>query len=341
MMTYQRLQGILAKLPEISVLVVGDFFLDRYLIIDPARDELSLETGLVAYQVIEERAQAGAAGTVTNNLRALGVGHVVALGIVGDDGEGYELRRALQQTGVVTDHLVAAGDRTTPTYTKPMVREPEGEREINRLDIKNWSPTPPALQERMIWSLLKLVPQVDAVIVLDQVTEPECGVITQRVRESLQQLGRTHPALPIVADSRSRIGEFEDVIIKCNQYESVCAIFPAEPAEVSEDTVRRSALALAERTRRPVFVTLGPHGQLVVEGAMVQEVPAIHVEGPIDVVGAGDATSAGMVCALACGASRTEAAFLGNLIASITIRKLGTTGTAIPDEVLAHYRRRG
>lgn len=341
-MSYQRLQEILAKLPEISMLVIGDFFLDRYLIIDPARDELSLETGLVAYQVVEKRPAAGAAGTVTNNLRALGVGQVVALGIVGDDGEGYELRRALEQTGVTTDYLVAAEDRTTPTYTKPMVREPEGEREINRLDIKNWSPTPAALEERIIRSLHELAPQVDAVIVLDQVTEPECGVITNRVRENLQQLGRSYPArLPVVADSRGRIGEFKDMIVKCNQHESVAAVFPTEPAEISEEIARRSALALAERTGRPVFVTRGPHGQLVVDCATIQEVPAIVVEGPIDVVGAGDATTAGVVSALACGASLPEAAFLGNLVASITIRKLGTTGTATPDEVLAHYTQGG
>jgi sugar/nucleoside kinase (ribokinase family) len=75
----------------------------------------------------------------------------------------------------------------------------------------------------------------------------------------------------------------------------------------------------------------------VVEGAAVHKVPAFPVEGPIDIVGAGDATTAGIVCALASGATLVEAAYLGNLVASITIRKLGTTGTASPEEVLAHY----
>ena len=71
------------------------------------------------------RCQPGAAGTVTNNLRAMGV-NVLAAGIVGDDGEGFELLRALDMTGVNVDALVIRSDRFTPTYTKPMLREPDG-----------------------------------------------------------------------------------------------------------------------------------------------------------------------------------------------------------------------
>ncbi len=41
------------------------------------------------------RAQPGAAGTILNNLVALGVGRIVPVGFCGDDGEGFELRRGL------------------------------------------------------------------------------------------------------------------------------------------------------------------------------------------------------------------------------------------------------
>ena len=338
MVTQEQLQTILARLPKLSMLVVGDFFLDKYLIIDPARNEPSLETGLTAYQVVDKRLAAGAAGTVTNNLRALGVGNVLALGVIGDDGEGYELRRALQESGAVTELLLVTEQRTTPTYTKPLMREPEGEREINRLDIKNWRPTPPELQDHIIDRLRALATEVDAIVVLDQVAEENCGVITQTVTEALSALGRRYPALPIIADSRSRIGHFRDVIIKCNNHEIVAAAYPEHTGEVSEELVRSGALQLAERTRRPVFATRGRLGQIVAEGTRAQEVAAIAVDGPIDVVGAGDATTAGIACALSCGASLVEAAFFGNLVASITIQKLGTTGTATPAEVLARYR---
>src|SRR3954463_15807552 len=89
------IEQILTALPDKRVGVVGDLFLDRYLDIDGALTEPSIETGLDAYQVVRVRSYAGAAGTIVNNLVALGVGRVVPVAVVGDDGEGYELRQAL------------------------------------------------------------------------------------------------------------------------------------------------------------------------------------------------------------------------------------------------------
>src|SRR5262245_43109708 len=94
------LQQILNRLPHLTIGVVGDLFLDRYLDIDAALTEPSLETGLDAYQVARVRCHPGAAGTVINNLAALGVGRVCAISVIGDDGEGYELRRALKELRV-------------------------------------------------------------------------------------------------------------------------------------------------------------------------------------------------------------------------------------------------
>jgi sugar/nucleoside kinase (ribokinase family) len=68
------------------------------------------------------------------------------------------------------------------------------------------------------------------------------------------------------------------------------------------------------------------------------EVPAYPVPGPIDIVGAGDSSSAAMACALASGAKAEQAAAFGNLVASITIQQIGVTGTASPEQVLARWR---
>src|SRR5258708_1387869 len=67
-------------------------------------------------------------------------------------------------------------------------------------------------------------------------------------------------------------------------------------------------------------------------------VPAYPVAGPIDIVGAGDSTSAGIACAVAAGASLEEAAAFGNLVASITIQQIGTTGTASPAQLRQRWR---
>src|SRR2546423_12455683 len=96
MLTEPRLNHILDRIPRLTLGVLGDLFLDRYLDLDGTLTEPSLETGLDAYQVVRVRPSPGAAGTVINNLVALGVGRVCPVAVLGDDGEGYELRRALE-----------------------------------------------------------------------------------------------------------------------------------------------------------------------------------------------------------------------------------------------------
>src|ERR1700758_2970505 len=96
MLTDVSLEKILAQIPLLRIGVLGDLFLDRYLDIDAGLTEPSIETGLDAYQVVRVRSSPGAAGTVINNLAALGVREIVALSVIGDDGEGFELQQALQ-----------------------------------------------------------------------------------------------------------------------------------------------------------------------------------------------------------------------------------------------------
>src|SRR5512137_1103505 len=116
-MTGARLQEITAKYDSLRVAIVGDFCLDRYLEIDPARQEVSIETGLPVHNVVRVRSQPGAAGTILNNLEALGIGTLLPVGFCGDDGEGYELLRALRrQRGVCLDFFTQTDQRRTFTY---------------------------------------------------------------------------------------------------------------------------------------------------------------------------------------------------------------------------------
>src|SRR5689334_2568289 len=139
MLSKQFIEQILTTLPARRIGVLGDLFLDRYLDLDAALTEPSVETGLDAYQVVRVRSYPGASGTVINNLAALGVGTIRPIAFYGDDGEGYELQQALARTPAVQARhgLLVAPSRRTPTYTKPiLVRTGEQPRELNRLDIK-------------------------------------------------------------------------------------------------------------------------------------------------------------------------------------------------------------
>lgn len=320
MLTSGTIEQILATLPNARVGLIGDLFLDRYLDIDPGLDEPSVETGLTAYQVVGVRSFPGALGTVMNNLSALGVGRIVPLTVIGDDGEGYELRQALARVrGVDPSLVIVSGERRTPTYTKPMVAG----RELNRLDIKNRTPTPSHLEDAILARLPEFIAGVDALIVLDQVSEENCGVVTTRVREAVCAAAKDRRgSLFVLADSRDRIGEFRHVAIKPNEAE--CHSRPVE---------------LGIGVGGTVFCTLGDQGMRVVPwpGGRAIDVPAYSVPGPVDVCGAGDSCSAGIVAAVLAGSSASVAAAFANLVASITVRQLGTTGTATPAQVRARW----
>jgi bifunctional ADP-heptose synthase (sugar kinase/adenylyltransferase) len=340
MLSEHDLERILEGIPRLSVGVVGDLFLDRYLDLDAALTEPSLETGLDAYQVVRVRALPGAAGTVVNNLVALGVGTVWPVAVIGDDGEGYEVRQALAALrGIEARGVLAGPGRRTPTYTKPMLHEVgRPDRELNRLDIKNRTPMPRETEERILTAVREVWRRVDALLVLDQVSEPECGVVTTRVREELTRLADAEPGKFVLADSRERIGLFRSVCLKPNVRECRAAVGAKDPDPAAPVPVHE----LARRAGRTVFCTAGEQGILVAdlhrEEEWIVRIPGYPVSGPIDPVGAGDSTSAAIACAVAAGAGPEMAAAFGNLVASITIQQLGTTGTASPEQVRQRWR---
>ena len=334
-----RLEELLDNFANIHILVVGDFFLDEYLLLDRTLSETSLETGLEAYQVVDVRCSPGAAGTVCSNLRALGAS-VSALGAIGQDGKAFELKRGLAEWGVAIDSLITEPDLFTPTYTKPMMREPDGrQHELQRIDIKNRQPMSARVERAIIDRLRILVPQVDGVVIADQVPEANCGIVTDKVCAEIGALAQDHADVFFAADSRKRIGACQHVIIKPNAFEAVAAVRSTCPDEVSIDLAQACGAALYERNGKPVFLTLGDQGVLLFTNAGCEQIPAVPVDGEIDIVGAGDSFMAAAISALCSGASPREAAFLGNLVASITIRQIGTTGTATPSQVLRRFEQ--
>lgn len=328
-MTPERFHEITSQYARLRVAVLGDFCLDRYLEIDPARAEVSIETCLPVYNVVNVRAQPGAAGTILNNLVALGIGTLYPLGFAGEDGEGFELTRALAaKPGVRLDHFLTTPLRRTFTYCKPLVIESgKSPRELNRLDSKNWTPTPRDVDAHFADALRELAGAIDALIVMDQVDLAETGVVTTPLLGTLRRLIFEHPNLLILADSRRSLRGYPPVCLKMNRAELSRLTETATDASIEE--TGRTAATLARTTGRPVVVSLAEQGLLAAAGSgEISHVPAHPTRGEIDIVGAGDAVMANLTAALASGASLPESIQLANAAASIVIHQLGTTGTA-------------
>jgi rfaE bifunctional protein kinase chain/domain len=328
-MTPARLDFLHSRYSSLKIAVLGDFCLDRYLEIDPVLTETSIETGLPVHNVTRIRPQAGAAGTVLNNLAALGVGSLVPIGFHGRDGEGFELRAEIASLpGVDPRFLLETTERRTFTYTKPLLVHPtDPPKELSRLDFKNWSPTPESVSNFLGSALKTVFPDCDAVIVMDQVDRSGTGVVTDSVLDSLRLLRSAHPDIPVFADSRSGLQRFPNCRFKLNAAELAALLNLPDPAPTQCAT---AAQKLAQKIGQQVYVSLSEHGILCAHPNATNPVfvPALPVRGPIDVVGAGDCVTANLAAAIGAGAQTVEALQMAMLACSHVVHQLGTSGSA-------------
>ncbi len=220
-MTPARFQSITGNYPKLRIALVGDFCLDRYLEIDPEKTEVSIETGRPVHNIVNVRAQPGGAGTILNNLVALGIGTIYPVGFVGIDGEGFELKQALEaKPGVNLEHFIQSASRRTFTYCKPLlIHRDKAPEELNRLDSKNWTRTPAEIQKQLSDRVDGLARAVDAIILLSQVDVAETGVITRSLLDKIGAIAQRSPGLLILADSRLGLQDYPPVSLKMNRTE--------------------------------------------------------------------------------------------------------------------------
>jgi rfaE bifunctional protein kinase chain/domain len=331
-MNIDKIIDVLSNVEKVKVTVAGDYCLDKYLYVEADRDEPSVETGLTAYQVVKKAIYAGGCGTITNNLRSLGV-QVNCVGILGEDGEGYELLKALEKIGADTAYMIKTDKMCTNTYTKPMRMGNGTFREMNRLDFRNFFPTPYDIEERFMENLKRTVKISDAVIISDQFKELNCSAITERIRNFIAQLALEYPKVIFYADSRGFIDRYRNVIVKCNNFEAVKCIMPDYQGQITDSVLKECGEKLYMRNNKTVYITMGERGSIAFDKD-ITHIPAFKVEGEIDICGAGDANNAGIVLGLALGLEQKEAALLGNAVSSITIQQMGVTGTATVEQVI-------
>ncbi len=312
-----------------SVLVVGDICLDRWCRYDPELSEPSRETSIPRVAVTSTVVTPGAGGTVAGNLAALGARRVSVAGVIGRDGNGFELKAALHARGIENELLVETSHVSTFTYTK-LINTRSGREDLPRVDTVNCGALAAEAESRLLDQVLARIHEFDAVIVADQAETDLGGSVTTRVRNALCREARRRPAQVYLADSRQRVQHFRNMIATPNESEADAACREAF-GEVNycrlHETVGGPALV----------VTAGHRGALLVDRSGVRRFGPCCAGEPVDTCGAGDSLTAGLALGLVAGAPVEVALRFGTIVAGVAITK-GGTGEARPAEVLAAGR---
>ncbi len=323
------LERALAPLSQLRVAVLGDFCLDAYWQLDTGETEFSIETGSPVRRVRSQRYSLGGAGNVVANLVDLGVGSVQAIGVVGTDFFGGEMLHLLRERGVeIRNGMVVDEHWQTMVYAKPCC----GDKEESRIDFGAFNVLTEEIVDALLAALERAASENDVVVLNQQIPR---GVSSLTVIERTNDVIAGHPDTHFVADARHRPDMYRGAVLKLNAREAARFLGSTEEDSVSTERARDFARRISQNTGKAVFVTRGEHGILVADGEAVHEVPGIQVLEKTDPVGAGDTVVAALAAALGSGQDPCTAARLANIAAMITVRKLQTTGTATPEEILA------
>lgn len=323
-----EISSLLKAIRGTTVTVFGDFCVDAYWSLDETETELSVETGLPIRRVVAQRYSLGGAGNVVANLADLGVGSVHAVGVAGTDMFGEKMRSLLKEQGAEMAGYVADADYQTMVYAKPCF----GLREDSRLDFGAFNTIGKAVEDELIKNLDAAAKASNAVILNQQIP---AGVSRPAVIERINKVIAAHPKVMFVVDARHYPEHYKGTAMKLNMSEAARLLGEANAEAFSEIQAKDFALRISQKTGKPAFITRGEHGLVVAANGETMVVPGIQVLQQVDPVGAGDAVVSALAAALAAGATPATAAVLANVAAMITVKKLQTTGTASPAEIMA------
>ncbi len=320
---------LLEKIKNSKIAIYGDFCLDSYWILDPRGSEISLETGLQAQAVVEQRYSLGGASNVAANVAALEPKELNVFGIVGDDIFGKEMIRQLKEIGANTNGLIVQQENfETYTFCKRILDGAEQP----RLDFGTYNQRTIDSDCKILQNLRDTIDYVDIVILNQQVPE---SITNVSFLDKLNTLISDNPEKTFIVDSRHYTDKFKNVSLKANDNEAAILLDKNSDGNLkSEDELKVIASELSKKNNRPIFITLGENGILAAEGDNIHRIPGLVFNSQLDIVGAGDTVLSALACSLAAGAEISEAIEFANFAAGVTVQKLYTTGTASGEEIL-------
>ena len=326
----KRVEELLHGFGGKRVLVVGDVYLYEY--VWGRMTEISTEGPVPVVHVYSRSYAPGAAGNAAAGIAALGA-KAILCGCIGGDANGRILLDSLHERNVDTSPLITVPGAATNTHTKISARgHHSAPQEVLRTHTMPPGRISPEIEAAVTGAITAMAPQVDAIVLADQVS----SVVTRNVIDFVRDI-RTKHSLVVVGDSRENMRDMRGMdLIVPNDCEAGVAInlsLDGEPA-----IERAGQMLLGCQNLQNVIITRGKDGM----SAFARDADPVHLrtyaQEVFDVTGAGDTVTAATTLCLLAGGSVIEAAQLANLAAGVAVSKAGTV-TVSPAEILDAYAR--
>ncbi len=334
-MSQDRYREIIDRFGDKNVLVIGDVMLDRFIWGSVTR--ISPEAPVPVVRVKKESIYPGGAANVARNLIPF-ARRVHMVGMVGNDGEGGALMKALADEGIETGGMVRDDSFETITKTRVIARQ----QQVVRFDRERPVPVSTGQVETVARFLSSAAEDLDAVIIEDYGK----GFVTQELVDAVVPIAAKFNLVSTVDPSvGSRLDWKGVTAVKPNRLEAFSQVGVSEDAvSFSGDPARNETLLDVGRKLLDLWetgiiqFTLGEQGMMLFErGAPPHHIPT-KAQDVFDVSGAGDTAIALFTLALSAGATAVEAAEISNYASGVVVGKLGTA-TLTAEELLAAIGR--
>lgn len=321
-----QLKATIQKFAATRILVVGDIVIDEMAY--GVTHRLSREAPVMILRHDHTDIILGAGGNAAHNVSKMGAKKVSVAGVCGEDYYCTLLLDALDTADIDATGMIR--DETRPTSTKTRISGIANHsvtQQIVRMDRESREPLRAAIEEQVLEYITTAATSLDAIILSDY----GLGVVTPNVTAHCRKIAK-EKGIPLLVDSQQDLANFGGAaIITPNQPEAENNVGFAID---SPDTLRRAGEVLLEKTgAENILITLGGAGMALFDqkGSFVQ-IPVFNKSDVFDVTGAGDTVIATIALSLAAGSSALFGAILGNLAASIVVRRFGAA-TTTPDEL--------
>ncbi len=322
----ETLSKLISKLSQGRILVVGDLVIDE--MVYGATHRLSREAPVLILRHQRADIILGAAGNAAHNVARLNAKRTAVVGVSGKDYYCSLLIEALQRDGIDSVGLIQDEDRPTSTKTRISgIANHSVTQQIVRIDRESAAPVSAKVENQLLDTLSKLAPDFDALLLSDY----GLGVFTPAVIEHCQKLSQKHEILMAV-DSQGDLSAFQGAsIITPNQPEAEKNV--GFNLDAPADVLKGGQVLLEKTNAQNVLITRGESGMSLFERQpddktpKATNIPVFNHSEVFDVTGAGDTVVGTLTLALTAGASLLEAAVLGNLAASIVVKRFGAATT--------------